>query len=59
VAVGAALYFGRTFEIREIGTAPFVYSTLIVAAGAFTASFIPAWRAAQVSPSVAIRNQPK
>ena len=47
------------FRIGELGPAPFLYSTAIVGAVAFTASFLPAWRAAALSPMVAIRNQPE
>jgi predicted permease len=58
-AIGAALYLGRVFKIGELGPAPFLYSTSIVAAVAFTASFVPAWRAGRLSPMVAIRNEPE
>ena len=47
-AIGGAFYLGRVFKIGELGPAPFLYSTAIVAAVAFTASFLPAWRAAAV-----------
>ena len=55
-AIWAASYIRHVFELGEIGPAPFLYSTVIVVALAFAASFFPAWRAALVSPSVAIRN---
>jgi putative ABC transport system permease protein len=58
-AVGAALYLGRVFKIGELGAAPFLFCTAIVAFVAFAASFLPAWRAASLSPMVAIRNQPE
>jgi predicted permease len=58
-AIGAAFYLSRVFKIGELGPAPFLYSTGIVAAVAFAASFLPAWRAALLSPMVAIRNQPE
>lgn len=57
-AIGAASYLGRVFQIGEIGPAPFLYSTALVAAVAFAASFLPAWRAAWLSPLVVIRNEP-
>ena len=57
VAIVGAFYLTRLFEIGTIGPAPFVYSTAIVAAVTFAASFVPAWRAALVSPMVAIRNK--
>lgn len=56
-AIGAAFYLGRVFKIPELGPAPFLYSTAIVAAVTFAASFLPAWRAALLSPMVAIRNE--
>jgi predicted permease len=58
-AIGAALYLARVFKIGELGPAPFLYSTSIVAAVAFTASLVPAWRAGRLSPMVAIRNEPE
>ncbi len=57
-AIVAAFYLGRVFRIGEIGPAPFLYSTSIVGAVAFVASFLPAWRASLLSPMVAIRNEP-
>jgi putative ABC transport system permease protein len=58
-AIGGAIYLGRVFTTVELGPAPFVSSTAIVAAVAFAASVLPAWRAAALSPMVAIRNQPE
>jgi predicted permease len=55
-ALAAASYLGRVFELGSIGPAPFIYSTGIVAAVAFAASILPAWRAALLSPLAAIRN---
>jgi len=58
-ALGAAFYLGRVFKIGELGPAPFLFSTAIVAVVTFAASFLPAWRAALLSPMVAIRNEPE
>ncbi len=55
-AIGAASYLDRVFQIGEIGSVPFLCSAALVAVGAFAASFFPAWRAALLSPLVAIRN---
>jgi len=55
VAIVGASYLSRVFQIGEIGPAPFLYSTAIVVGVAFTASLIPAWRAAVLSPVLAIR----
>jgi serine phosphatase RsbU (regulator of sigma subunit) len=57
-AIAASWYLGRVFEIGQLGPAPFLSSTAIVAAVAFAASFVPALRASRLSPMVAIRNQP-
>src|SRR5262249_38238331 len=43
--------------LHDIGVLPFVSSTAIVAAVAAAASSFPAWRATQLSPMVAIRNE--
>jgi ABC-type lipoprotein release transport system permease subunit len=56
LAIAGTLYLGRVFQIEEVGLAPFVYSTAVVAAVAFTASLLPAWRAALLSPLLAMRN---
>jgi len=62
VAIGASLagagafYLGRVFEIGDIGPAPFLYSSAVVAGVAFAASLLPAWRAALLSPQLAMRN---
>jgi len=58
-AIAAAFYLARVFRIGELGPAPFLYSTAIVGVVAFAASFLPALRAAALSPMVAIRNQPE
>jgi serine phosphatase RsbU (regulator of sigma subunit) len=57
-AIVAASYLGRVFDTVQIGPAPFLYSTAMVAAVAFTASFLPAWRASLLSPMAAIRDEP-
>ncbi|MGH9372034.1 MAG: ADOP family duplicated permease [Vicinamibacterales bacterium] len=56
LAFAGASYLGRVFQIGELGPAPFAYSAAIVAALAFVASLLPAWRAALLSPLLAIRN---
>jgi predicted permease len=58
-ATGAAIYLGRVFKMGELGLSPFVYSTAIVVAVTLAASFLAAWRAALLSPMVAIRNEPE
>jgi ABC-type antimicrobial peptide transport system permease subunit len=64
VAIGASLaalgafYLGRVFQIGDIGPAPFLYSSAVVAGVAFTASLLPAWRAAVLSPLLAMRHAP-
>src|SRR5437868_5334385 len=58
-AIAAALYLRGVFKIDELGPAPFLYSTTIVAGTAFAASCLPAWRASLLSPMVAIRNEPE
>ena len=56
LAVAGAFYLDRVFQIGDVGPAPFLYSTAVVAGVAFTASLLPAWRAALVSPLLAMRN---
>jgi putative ABC transport system permease protein len=58
-AIGAAIYLRRVFDIPELGPAPFLYSTSIVGTVALVASFAPGWRAALLSPMVAMRNEPQ
>ena len=56
LAIAGTWYLGRVFQIEGVGLAPFAYSTAVVAAVAFTASLLPAWRAALLSPLLAMRN---
>ena len=58
LAIAGTLYLGRVFQIAGIGPVPFLYSTAVVAGVAFTASLLPAWRAALLSPLLAMRNAP-
>jgi putative ABC transport system permease protein len=53
-----AVYLGRVFQIGDIGPAPFLHSSAVVAGVAFTASLLPAWRATRLSPLLAMRNAP-
>ncbi|MFL6350625.1 MAG: ABC transporter permease, partial [Bryobacteraceae bacterium] len=52
----AAWLVARFFHLHDIGVLPYVYSVAIVAALAMFASLFPAWRAASLSPMVAIRD---
>ncbi len=62
IAIGAlAVAFAtwllaRFFHLHEIGLLPYAWSVAIIAALAMFASLFPAWRAALLSPMVAIRN---
>ena len=56
LAIAGTLYLSRVFQIEEVGLAPFFDSTAVVAAVAFTASLLPAWRAALLSPLLVMRN---
>jgi len=58
-SIGATYYLSRIFKFGPLETAPFLYSTTTVAAMAFAASVLPGWRAALLSPMVAIRNEPE
>jgi len=55
-AVGARVLWSA-FEIGDLGAAPFLYSIGVVSVVASAASLIPAWRASQLSPMVALRNE--
>ena len=57
--IAAAWVLVRSFQIHDLGAAPFLFSAAIVAAISLAASFFPAWRATLLSPMVAIRNQPE
>jgi predicted permease len=57
--IGATTVLVRAFEIRGLGIWPFLASTAAVTIVAAAASFFPAWRATQLSPMVAIRNEPE
>jgi serine phosphatase RsbU (regulator of sigma subunit)/ABC-type antimicrobial peptide transport system permease subunit len=58
-SVGAAWYLGRIFNFGRTEAEPFLYSTAAVAAVSFAATLLPAWRAALLSPLVALRNEPE
>ena len=49
----------KSSVIHSVGSSPYIYSTLVIAAIAVVASVYPAWRATQLSPMVAIRNEPE
>ena len=55
-AIAVATMLTRFLEIERIGWLPFAASTLIVIVVAIAASSFPAWRAARLSPMVAIRS---
>ena len=54
----ARLVESQLFGIRAHDPTVFIGATLLIAAVAGFSAFVPAWRAAQVSPMVAIRNDP-
>jgi predicted permease len=58
-SVGVASYLGRIFNFGQPEAEPFLYSTAAVAAVSFAATVLPAWRAALLSPLVALRNEPE
>ena len=58
-SVGVASYLGRIFKFGQPEAEPFLYSTATVAAVSFAATVLPAWRAALLSPMVALRNEPE
>src|SRR5262249_55407611 len=58
-SVGIASYLGRIFDFGQPEAEPFLYSTATVAAVSFAATVLPAWRAALLSPLVALRNEPE
>jgi serine phosphatase RsbU (regulator of sigma subunit) len=55
-AIVSVLYLSRALRIEDIGAAPFIYSTIVIAAVTLLASALPAWRASLLSPMVAIRD---
>jgi predicted permease len=55
--IGAVSLLARFFELHDIGWLPFASSTVIVAGVATAASSFPAWRATQLSPMAAIRDE--
>jgi serine phosphatase RsbU (regulator of sigma subunit) len=63
IAAGAAALVGsvwllqRALEIRDVGWMPFFFSTGVVAIVAVAASYVPAQRASQLSPMVAMRDE--
>jgi putative ABC transport system permease protein len=58
VALGVSrLIGGLLFGISPTDPATFIAVPLALAAAAFTASYIPAWRAARINPLVALQNR--
>ncbi len=57
-ALAASFSLGRVFKIDGASPVALLFSTSIVALVAVAASILPAWRAARLSPMVAIRNEP-
>lgn len=55
-AIVSVLYLSRALRFEDIGAAPFIYSTIVIAAVTLLASALPAWRASLLSPMVAIRD---
>jgi serine phosphatase RsbU (regulator of sigma subunit)/ABC-type antimicrobial peptide transport system permease subunit len=58
-SIGVASFLGRIFNFGQPEAEPFLYSTAAVAAVSFAATVLPAWRAALLSPLVALRNEPE
>jgi serine phosphatase RsbU (regulator of sigma subunit) len=58
-SVGVAFYMDRILRYGQPDAGPFLYSTAAVAAVSFAASVLPAWRAALLSPMVALRSEPE
>jgi predicted permease len=58
-SIGVASYLGRIYNFGQPEAEPFLYSTAAVAAVSFAATVLPAWRAALLSPLVALRNEPE
>lgn len=57
--VGAVWLLLRVFDVQNLGWPPFAFSSVAVATLAIVASIFPAWRAALLSPMVAIRDEPE
>jgi putative ABC transport system permease protein len=55
--VGAVWALMELLEVRDAGWPPFAISTALVATVTVAASYAPAWRAARLSPMVAIRGE--
>jgi putative ABC transport system permease protein len=53
---GAIWLVARVFELHDVGWMPFVVSTAVTVGVAVAACGFPAWRAARLSPMVAIRD---
>lgn len=59
VVVATTILLVKGSVIHGVEPLSFVSSALIIAAVTMLASFYPAWRASQLSPMVAIRNEPE
>src|SRR5579883_6651 len=57
-AAVASVALVKSSVVQGVEPWPFVYSTLLIALITLAGSFYPAWRATQLSPMVAIRNEP-
>ena len=54
-ALVARLLGGMLYQVSSLDPATFVAAPLVLAAAALLASYVPAWRAARVAPSTALR----
>ncbi len=57
--VAITILLVKSAVIHSVAPSAYVYSTLTIAAIALLASLYPGWRATQLSPMVAIRNDPE